>query len=102
VERLLVEQRRDAEAGLLDEETLDRVAEVGRLASVEVSRAGDPADLAETVREARPDPLRIQLGLAPEQLERPGAQPSCASFSSSVIRASRSATRASIGRVGSW
>ena len=71
VERLLVEDRRDPEPRLLDEEALDRVAGLGRPGGVEVRRAGHPADLADPVGEPVAHALRVELGLAAEQLERP-------------------------------
>ena len=71
VERLLVEEGRDAEPRLLDEEALDRVARLRRGDRAEVRRAGHPADVADAVCEAVADERRIQLRLAPEQLERP-------------------------------
>ena len=71
VERLLVEEGRDAEPRLLDEEALDRIARLRRGDGAEVRRAGGPADVADAVCEAVADERRIQLRLAPEQLERP-------------------------------
>ncbi len=58
VERLLVEDRGDPEARLLDEVALDRVAGLGGARRIEVGRARDPADLAH----ARP---RAARGSAP-------------------------------------
>jgi hypothetical protein len=71
VERFLVEDRRDAEPRLLDQEALDRVPGLRRIRGIEVGRPGDPADLADPVGQALPHAVRVELGLAPEQLERP-------------------------------
>ena len=71
VERLLVEEGRDAEPRLLDEEALDRIARLRRGDRAEVRRAGHPTDVADAVCEAVADERRIELRLAPEQLERP-------------------------------
>ena len=66
-----MEERRDPEPRLLDEEALDLVADLGGGGRFEVRRAGDPADVADAVGEPIADALGIELGLAPEQLERP-------------------------------
>ena len=66
-----MEERRDAEPRLLDEEALDRVADLGGGRRFEVRRARDPADVTNAAGEAIADALGIQLRLAPEQLERP-------------------------------
>jgi hypothetical protein len=50
---------------------LDRVAGPGGGGRFEVRRARDPADVADAVGEPLADALRVELGLAPEQLERP-------------------------------
>ena len=71
VERLLVEDGRDPEPRLLDEEALDRVARLGRPGGVEVRGPGHPADLPDPLREPVAHPLRVEVGLAAEQLERP-------------------------------
>ena len=71
VEGLLVEDRGDAESGLLDEEPLDGVARFGGSDRVEIRRAGDPADVTDPLGEAGANALGIELGLGAEQLERP-------------------------------
>ena len=48
-----MEDRRDAEPRLLDEEALDRVARLGGGDRAEVGRAGQPADVANAVRGER-------------------------------------------------
>ena len=68
---------------------------------VEVRRAGDPADLADPVARAGPRTRSGSSSVSLRNSSNDQIEPSWASFSSSVIRASRSATRCSIGRLGS-
>ena len=57
VERLLVDDRRDPEARLLDEVALDLVGERRDVRDLEVRRAGQAGDLADAVARAAPRPL---------------------------------------------
>jgi hypothetical protein len=93
-----VDDRRDAESGVLDEMALDLVGERRGLSggscwhrsSSSRGRARSPATVSADRRRA------VAVG----DLEDP-ALPSWASFSSIVIRASRSATRSATDRDGS-
>ena len=100
VEALLVDDRRDPEPRLLDEVALDRVGGLGHLDRPQVGRAGQPGDLADAVggegRQPRLVEARTRGTTSNAQNE-----PSWATFSARVIRASRSATRASTGSAGS-
>ena len=100
VERLLVEDRRDPEPRLLDEVALDRVAGLGGAGGIEVGRARHAADLAHPVASrSRIRASSSSLSLLNSSNDQ--TDPSWATFSASVIRASRSATRCSIGRLAS-
>ena len=89
VERLLVEERRDPEPRLLDEEALDRVAGLGGGGRVEVRRAGDPADVADARR-------RAARGRAPG----PAPPRSGTARTTRSSRAGRASPRASSARAG--
>ena len=97
---LLVDDRRDAEPRLLDQVALDRVGGLGDLDGSQVGRAGQAGDLADAVdgqgRPAGPRRARTRGRPRTPRTTRAG-RPS----RHGVIRASRSATRASIGSDGS-
>jgi hypothetical protein len=70
VERLLVEERRDPEPRLLDEEALDLIAGLGGGGRAEVRRPATRLmwPMPSASRSRMP---RVELDLASEQLERP-------------------------------
>ena len=70
VQALLVEDGRDAQACLLDQEALDLVAEVGDLPGRQVRGAGHPRDLADALGQPLACPLEVEAA-AVEDLERP-------------------------------
>ena len=71
---LLVDDGRDPEPRLLDQEALDGVRGAGDLERAQIGRPGQPGDLAEAVACQRPEPFEVGPGLA-DKLERPdGAQ----------------------------
>ena len=69
---LLVDDRRDAEAGVLDQVALDLVGEHCGLCRVEAARTADAGDLAEAVGEHGRRPLQVEVAVA-RQLEHPRA-----------------------------
>ena len=89
VERLLVEDRRDPQPGLLDEEALDLVGQGGHLAAPQVRRAGHPRDLADPEADQLPRPARGRASPVPT-ISNDQTEPSWATFSSRVIRTRRS------------
>ena len=99
VQALLVDDRRDAEPRLLDEVALDRVRGLGHLDRAQVRRSGQAGDLADAVRGER---RQSAPASRPDPRTTSNAQndPSWATFSARVMRASRSATRASTGSAG--
>ena len=97
---LLVDHDRDAEARALDRDALDLVHQAGAGRRAEAGRRADPGDVADAVLElARPPRRRRSDRPAPGSVSQ--MLPIWASFSSRVMRPSRSSTRSSIGASGS-
>ena len=94
VEALLVDDGRDAQARLLDQVALDRVGQPGDLARAQVRRSREAGDLPDAVAERAPAAGRGRAR-PPSTTSNAQIAPSWASFSSSVIRPRRSATRSS-------
>ena len=90
---LLVHDGGDAEAGVLDEVLLDLVGERSRGGGAQAARPADPRDVADPVAQDRLGALRVEA--VRPAIWKTQALPSWASFSSSVMSASRSATRSS-------
>ena len=111
VQRLLVEHHRDAEPRVLEQPFLDRVDELGVLRAAADVRSGRRSRRSRSAARAGRGPGRAAPGAPPgsklpsascNRLQRgPAAPSSCATFSSSVIRPSRSATRSATGRAAS-
>ena len=93
VEGLLVEDRRDAQPRLLDEEPLDLVAGAATPRASRFVAAGEPGDLADARRRSSAA-SRSRSSVPSRTISNDHTDPSWATFSSMVIRASRSATRA--------
>ena len=77
------------EPGLLDEVALDRVGGLGDLDRAQVGRPGEPGDLADPVGGQRP-PAARRRGRPSPTTSNAQNDPSWATFSARVIRASRS------------
>ncbi len=92
---LLVDDRRDAQPGVFEEVPLELVGEGRRLAGGEAAGAAHASDVPDPVDEQRPVARAASkpVGVASWNTQ---ALPSWASFSSIVIRASRSATRSAV------
>ena len=100
VQAFLVDDRRDPESRLLDQVALDRVGRLGHLDGSQVRRPRQPGDLADAVagQGGQPRPRRGPIRATTSKAQN---EPSWATFSARVMRASRSATRASTGSAGS-
>ena len=107
VERLLVEDGRDAEAGVLDEEALDVIAHARRGLGGQEGRAGDTRDLADALSQRGARLGRVE-GLAVGDLGRPGGAQLghllvTVHAAEQVGRAlGRAAAGVAVGRVGRW
>ena len=70
MQRFLVDDRRDAQAGFLDQEALDLVGQGGDVAGAQVGRPGKPGDLADAVSHQAAGMIAVQRS-DPDDLERP-------------------------------